>query len=429
MKSGKRRMGFMAFSTYFRIASQLLVFLVLARLLGAEQFGLFSYWFSVTSLIAIPVNYGFGIQLLREAAKDPQSRQVIMDRMLAAKLVLTLAVLLVCAPASVAVSSLALFWLLLFTAIAESYVDFCNFALRSQDGYAGEARVTFVASLLQLILVSAVALASAAVIPVAAAYCASRCAALLLTYRMAYGGRRRLPLDFSAATLCATLRSGFPYAADMGVSTFNNAIDIILLKQMSSVRSVGIYQAGLRLMMGGTTPAMVVSNVYLPKVSALDSEGREYRLAVADLNLKMVALGGGISLLLALFSGPITTLFFGPEYAELALLLPWFALVLVLRYVAASFGINLTAAGHQSVRVVANLIYLAVFAVAALLLIPPLQGTGALMAGACAMLALISGYLGYSLWKRLPSGYNLSSSSVFAGVIGVILFIILGNLR
>ena len=429
MKSGKFQMGFMAFSTYFRIGSQLLVFLLLARMLGAEQFGLFSYWFSITSLVAIPVNYGFGVQLLREAAREPEQRQTIVNQMLAAKLLLTLAVLALCALASGCISSLPLFWLLLITALFESYVDFYNFALRSQGGYASEARVTFAASLLQLVLVAGTALLAPSLVPVAAAYCASRALALLMTRRTARtGAPSGGALQFAPASLVATLRSGFPYAADMGVTVFNNAIDVILLKQLATVRVVGIYQAGLRLMMGGTTPAMVVSNVYLPRVSALDSSSKEYARAVADLNLKMVALGGGISVLLALFSEPLTEILFGAEYQELAQLLPWFALVLVLRYVAASFGINLTAAGHQSVRVVANLLYLAVFLVASFLLIPTHQAVGALMAGACATLALALGYLSYSLWKRLPSGYNLSSSLVFCGVIAMILSTILGKI-
>lgn len=429
MRSGKFQMGFMAFSTYFRIGSQLLVFLLLARMLGAEQLGLFSYWFSIATLVAIPVNYGFGMQLLREAAREPEQHQAIVNRMLAAKLLLTLAVLTLSALGSAWVSSLPLFWLLLLNALIESYIDFYNFAIRSRGGYASEARVTFVASLLQLALVAGTALLAPSPVPVAAAYCASRALALMMTRRTTRASAPSgTPFRFAPASLAATLRSGFPYAADMGVSVLNNAIDVILLKQFASVRVVGIYQAGLRLMVGANTPTMVMGNVYLPRVSALDSSSKEYARAVADLNLRMVALGGGISLVLALFSESLTEILFGAEYQELAQLLPWFALVLVLRYVAASFGINLTAAGHQSVRVVANLVYLAVFLVASFLLIPSHQAVGAVMAGALATSALALGYLSYSLWIGLPSGYNLSRSLVFGGVIAMIVSTILGKL-
>lgn len=428
MKFFNTHIGFMAFSTYFRIGSQLLVFLLLARILGAEQFGQFSFWLSAATLVTIPINYGFGIQLLREAAKAPEQLPSILGQMLSVKLILTALVILGCFLYSLtAAEKTTLFWLLLLVAIAESYIDFYNFALRSQGHYCHEARLALVTSVLQLPLLVVTALLAPKPVFVAAAYVVSRVSALLLTLRAV---RLNSPASgktarFSYAMLRSTLRSGFPYAADMGVTTLNSVVDIILLKQMTDLRTVGIYQAGLRIMMGANTPTTVVSNVYLPRVSALERHSPEYRGAMMDLNMKMVAVGGGISLVLALFSKFIATTLFGTEYQDLAVLLPWFALVLVLRYVAACFGINLTASGHQSVRVVANLIYSVVFISAALVLVPMYQATGLLMSSVCAILLLSCIYYAYVLINRLPSGFNAKNSTVFGTIILIITLIVL----
>jgi len=430
MKILNTHIGFMAFSTYFRIGSQLAVFLVLARILGADKFGQFSFWFSVATLVAIPINYGFGIQLLREAAKMPAILTSLLEKMLSAKLVLTIIVVFCCIVWSTLVSTPELFWLLFIMAITDSYIDFYNFALRSQGHYSHEAKLAFITSVLQLPLLVVTAFLTSEVVFVAAAYLISRIIALILTIRIVH---QYLPsstskIDLSHEIIINTLRSGFPYAADMGVATLNSTIDIVLLKQMTDVRTVGIYQAGMRLMMGGTTPATVISNVYLPRVSSLDCTSSDYSSAIISLNIKMVLVGGLISLFLAIFSKSIVTTLFGPGYHELAGLLPWFALVLVLRYVAAAFGINLTASGHQSVRVVSNLIYLITFVCAALLLVPIFKTTGLLMASVFSVLVLSTIYYSYVLVKKLPTGFNLINASIFIAIIFIITYIILGDL-
>lgn len=431
MKLFNTHIGFMAFSTYFRIGSQLLVFLVLARLLGVEQFGQFSFWFSLTTLVTIPINYGFGIQLLREAARMPEALHSILAQMLSAKLFLTIIVVFCCVLFSFFVTDTELFWLLLLMAIVDSYIDFYNFALRSQGHYSYESKLTFIISLLQLPLITIAAFLSSKIVIVAAAYLLSRIVGLILTLRIVhqYLSLSTSRLVFSYATIMNTLRGGFPYAADMGVTTLNTSIDIILLKQMTDVRTVGIYQAGMRLLMGGTTPATVVSNVYLPRVSAIDCNSAAYSTAIINLNMRMVTVGGGISLLLAMFSKQITTTLFGPSYQDLARLLPWFSLVLVLRYIAASFGINLTASGHQSVRVIANLMYLIIIIGAALLLVPTYKVIGLLMASVCSVLVLTAIYYMYVIMKKLPSGFNSRNSILFITIISIIICIILGDLQ
>lgn len=428
MNSSKWHLGFMAFSTYFRIASQLLIFVLLARILGAEQYGVISYWLSVTTLIAIPINYGFGTQILREAAHSPESLPALLSGMLRAKIWLSLLIGGLLLLGTLIFPVPAVFWVLLLLSWADSFSEFYNFALRSRGQFAFEARLALATSLLQF-SVLAVALWSREVLPVALAYLCCRGVALVITWR---GARSTLGLERGAvgnpAPLFKTLASGLPYAADVAMSTLNNAVDIVILKQLTDLRTVGIYQAGSRLMLGGTTPATVLSNVYLPRVSALDSGGKEYASAIAGMNLKMLLAGGAVSLALALGNELITDLLFGPGYRELAQLLPWFALVLVLRYVAASFGINLTASGHQSVRVLANLGYLATFLGAAFLLVPRYQAVGLLAASACATLALALTYSGYVLARRLPSGIDLGNAGIFVAMIAVICGRIAGGL-
>jgi len=417
----------MTFSAYFRIAAQLVVFFILARFLGAEQFGQFSYWFSAASLVSIPINYGFGTQLLREVAKTPENLQSMLTSMLFTKMLLTLTVFSLSVLFWVIAVDSALFIILLIVAIAESYVDFYNYVLRCRGLYEQEARLILVISLIQLPIVACTALLTMNAIFVAVAYLFSRAIALVLTRRVVcqYLPEKNTKIGLSLMTVREAMRSGFPYAADIGVTTFNSAIDVVLLKQMADLHSVGIYQAGMRLMLGATTPATVAVNVYLPRISSLNSTSVEYSQAIISLNMKMVVVGGAFSLIFALFGELITSVLFGSEYQALSKALPLFALLLVLRYVAAALGINLTASGYQSVRVVANLIYCVVFVVVSLFLVPVYKVLGLVVASICSVLALIIIYYIYVVVKKLPAGFNIFNSLIFASIIIFITYFIM----
>lgn len=427
MKFLNASIGFMAFSAYFRIGTQLAVFLSLARFLGTEQFGQFSYWLSVATLISIPINYGFGNQLLREAGRSPEKLQTIFTSMFFTKTTLTITTIILSVVFWLFTQESNLFIIILLAAITESYVDLYNFLLRSRGFYQQEARLTVITSIVQLSLVACTAFISTNAALVAVAYLCSRIIAIFLTRRAIYKSfpTRKLRADFSFATVRDAMYSGFPYAADIGVTTFNSTIDVILLKQMSDLHSVGIYQAGMRLMLGATTPATVAVNVYLPRISSLDSKSAGYSQAIINLNMKMVVVGGIFSLILAIFSKMITTVLFGAEYQTLSMLLPLFALLLVLRYVAAALGINLTASGHQSVRVIANLIYSVVFISASLILIPLYKTSGLLMASIFSVLVLIIVYYIYVAAIKLPFGFNAFNSLIFISITAVIVYLLL----
>lgn len=409
MDSSKKNLGFMAFSTYFRLASQFIIFLVLARRLGAEQFGYFSYLLSICTIILLPVNYGFGMQLMREAAYNSELLTVKMQDMIKAKTCLALIVLILCAVYSLFGLISTMFWLMLTSLLFESYTELYNYALRSQGLFRQEARLALITSLFQFIIVIAAATAYAKIYAVIISYFIARLISYCITLKI-YGqsiGYVKGELNINLKNVVISLRSGFPYAADMAVTTMNNSVDIVLIKNMIGIHSVGVYQAGMRLMMGGATPATVVSNVYLPRIASLDIASIEYKYAVKEVATKMIVLGAAISISLTLFDELIVSKLFGSQYSELAGIFNLFAAILMLKYLAACLGVNLTAAGYQSVRAIANIVYLIVFIVASLILMPYYNLTGVLLSTILATSSLILLYGAYAVLKKLPIGLSI----------------------
>lgn len=422
----------MTVSTLMRLGAGFLLFIFLARKLGPEIFGQLAYWLAFSSLLALLVNYGFGLQLLREIGRDPNSAAKVYRATLAAKIVLSLLIIVVGLVIGLLESvPTTIFWSLLIMALAESFAEHINFVLRALGYFDKEARFSLFTSALNFFGVLLPLLVFGTITAVAVGFLLSRCATLLLGWRLALPF---LPVmqksnDWSFADVWKTLRDGFPYAADMAVSTLNSTLDVILLSYMTSTKAVGLYQAGLKLMQGANSIAPIVGNVYTPHIASQQMQRADCSSIVTKLILKMSLLGGGVGAIFAVGNILITNLLFGVEYSQLSILLPWFGLALIVRFVAAGFGINLTAHGLQTVRVFANGLALVVLIVVAMIAIPIYGVVGMLMAFVCATLLVGALYLGALYRQGIPTGINVLNVCVIFIFLAPIAIQILGNTK
>ncbi|MEI7786454.1 MAG: hypothetical protein WCK08_18840, partial [Betaproteobacteria bacterium] len=101
--------------------------------------------------------------------------------------------------------------------------------------------------------------------------------------------------------------------------------------------------------------SMVAGNVFIPRLSRvlgdLAAHGRvvqQLKRTYIGLAVVSGALVWGLGWLLMRYG-------YGPAFFELTSLWPWLALLIVVRVVAAKYGVQLTALGQQTVRSVVNM--------------------------------------------------------------------------
>ena len=87
----------MAVTTASKMLSGIVVFVIMARVLGPHDFGLVVYSFTLASIFVLLVDYGFSQQLLRDIGAAPQAIHQLMGRVLVAKVALSIAMLILCA--------------------------------------------------------------------------------------------------------------------------------------------------------------------------------------------------------------------------------------------------------------------------------------------------------------------------------------------
>ncbi len=419
----------MAASTLVRLLSSMVLFIALARVYGPEEFGRFFYNFTLASMFLLVLEYGFGPQLRREIGRAPLAAPQIMGRVFIAKLLLAALVLLMVLVYFVMqpqrLTDLPIFSLLLLSAILASFADFFLIAFRGIGKFHEETKIATAGSVLHFVLIFGLALAGAGMLLLALGFVLSRSISLLWSWQ----ANRRIvgPLVLAGQGVgsgLTTLRGSFAYAVDAGFTNFFQQVDTLIVNHYLGAAAVGVYQAGMRFLQGAMQFSPVLANVYLPAIANhLDQPAQLSRLA-SKLNWQLLGLGTAGWLGFALLGGPVTAIIYGSKYQGLAPLWPHIGLLMLLRYIAASQGVLLTATGGQGVRVWAQMVALGVLLVSAPVLIGHFGLTGMLMALSLTALSLLIIYSATLLWRESPTGFNTGTALISCCALGVAFFLL-----
>lgn len=405
---------FMTLSTMVRLLSAVVLFIIMARVLGPADFGRFMYSFTLASIAVLIIEYGFVIQLLRDIGRNPNKVNSIMADAFTAKLLLTTGVILVSAILSVIFLSgyqeILLFWLLFGSCTLNSFGDFWNIAFRGVGKFSEETKVATSGSIFHFLAIVIILFYSSGLIEIAFGFFISRLFYCLLSWR-AFSrifGKVNL-LGSSVSNSFAKLKECLPYAIDTGVSNFFNQIDTMLVKHFTGPAGVGIYQAGMRFVNGAMQFAPVLGNVYIPKISAINPSDQQFSSIAKRMNLIMIALGLMVWLGFAFLGKYITSFILGNEFSELNALWPWLGMLVFVRYLTASQGVLLTSSGSQRIRIIAQVAALINLLVCAPFFLQSFGVIGIVFALIVTLLLLFAIYFGALLSKKIPTGMGIAN--------------------
>lgn len=416
----KRNFALTATSVGSRLLASTLLFLVLARLWGPEDFGVFSFVFSVSALLMLTVDFGFGTFLLREIAADPDKAAELIGQGLRVKFflasVLTVASGVVFLIFGSRALPLSLFVLLLLAALIQSFAEYFIAPLRAVGRYDLETYLATVGNAAQFFLAGGAAWLGGTPVSVAASIVVSRLLYLIASWRTLTGIVPLIRMRQVPGNLRTTLLHSWPYGVDQALTSVWSFIDVITVRLLFGAQAVGLYAAGQKILQGVGALAPVVGNVMIPQLArkAHLRAPDTWRVATVTGSL-MAGIGLFFALPLIVFPDWLTNILFGSDFLPLAAWLPWFGAILITRYCAAGFGVVLSAIGLQKKRVIGQVFAVLVYGSSTLLV--ALNGwdiywaLGALLAAMFAMGMTYAIYL--ELARRrgfggIPSGVRRS---------------------
>ena len=377
----------MGLSSIVRLGTSLLLFILIARHLGPEEFGHYMFWYGVTLLCALLANYGLSNMLLKEIAQHPERVADILGESLSLRLILSGGIFLCALGGSAIVDRPELLLALLLVHLVEIISDTFYVAYRAVGHYARESQLAACAAIIQLAFVATAVATTPHSGVIALAHLAGKAVQLTLILPAS----KRIFGTFSlqsAHTIFKLAMRAKAYAIDNLLGSVFGNIDSIVLRIYAGIDVVGIYQSGMRIFQGGAQAAPILSNVFLPEMAknALH-KGKKSHTALI-LQAVFLVYGMTFGLALAYFSDQIVNLAFGENYSQLAVLLPLFGLLFFVRFFVAAWGVILTAVGHQGYRAKATAIHLVFMLPAGSFLAYTMQARGWLIAAILANLLL-----------------------------------------
>jgi len=415
-----RNIFWMGLSSATRLGTGFILFVLIARHLGPEEFGHYMFWYGATFLCSLLANYGLGNMLLKEIAQRPESAADMLGKALTLRLMLSGCIFLCALGSSTVVDRPELLLALLLAHLVETISSTFYCAYRAVGHYARESQLAACAAIVQLIFVATAIITNQNAGIIALAYLTGKTSQLALIFPIS----KRIFGTFSLQPVNTVFKLAVhikAYAIDniLG-NTFGN-IDSIVLRAYAGIDAVGIYQSGMRIFQGGAQAAPILGNVFLPEMArqTVGEKKNPQRIALV-LQAFFLTYGVIFGLVLAYFPDQIVNFAFGESYKQLAALLPLFGLLFFIRFFAAAWGVILTAIGHQRYRAKATAIHLLFMLSVGSYLSYSMQAQGWLIGLILASLLLGMLYMVHAI----HAGYAaFAKISVAAIIVGALFFI------
>jgi len=414
-----RNIFWMGLSSAVRLCTGLILFVLIARHLGPEEFGHYMFWYGATFLCALLANYGLSNMLLKEIAQHPERVANALGESLSLRITLSSGIFLLALGSSVLVDRADLLLLLLLVHLVEVASETFYVAYRAVGHYARESQLAACAAIAQLAFIVVAVNTNQEAGVIAFAHLAGKVVQLSLILPMS----KRILGIFTLQSIYTSFKLAMrtkAYAIDHILGSAFGNIDSVILRIYTSIDIVGIYQSGMRIFQGGSQAAPILGNVFLPAMARQAFfKGRSARTALI-LQISFLLYGISFGLVLAYFSDQIVELAFGKNYKQLTTLLPFFGLLFFIRFFVASWGVILTALGQQSYRAKVIAVYLCFLLIIGNYLSFVMQAQGWLIAAILANLLL--GLL--MMIRAIHIGFRSTTTlSLCALLLGCLLFV------
>lgn len=326
---------------------------LIARMIGQESFGQYSFGLALTQTVGVLADFGLNLFLIREVSQHPGQLKKYLSNVLSIKLITTLvvwAILAVIMTAGDYTSEIM---------IAIGIFAFANFILalnmtlisvfRANQDMRYEALSGIIFNLFNLAFSLIVVMSDLTLVGLAAAYLAASLFQAVYLWK-AYIERWGVPKLGLDREFISLWKGRVVWLGLGGVFFFiYDRAPQLLLQFFGSDAQVGTYAAVYRMFVGISILPVVIGNVLLPQMSNLLTSGNNQHIAKLLRRVINGLLLVGIIGTLALYgaAGPIIKLLYGAKYASSIPVLKIMAWQLLFTFPGSVLGSLVIAVGEE----------------------------------------------------------------------------------
>jgi O-antigen/teichoic acid export membrane protein len=406
-----RNTGWMIFGLGANALFRAGVLLLLARLLGVNEYGVFAGAFALVSTVAPYSSLGSQMIFMRYVSTDRDMASTYWGNMIAVmagSTVILIAALSFVSRVLLGPGTAALVAILVVSNCFMSQLANCaSNVFQTFEDLRHTAWLTAFANLMLLLLVAGLAFSIHRATPVQCAlaffgaYTVSACVALAWVHR--YVGRIKISLSL----LFRRFWEGIGFSLAGSTQAVYNDVDKLMLSHYGMNTVDGFYTFAYRIVDFSTIPVNSIDAACLPRYFALSSQGLSSVVRLAKRIVPFAALSGLLAAVVMLLGSPFVIRLVGHGFANALHVLRWLCVLPVLRGVHQLTGGVLTATGLQNYRTAAQFAVAALNVAMNLMLIPSHGWRGAAWASVASdgALAILNALLVvFAVWRsKRPS--------------------------
>ncbi|NJR68259.1 MAG: oligosaccharide flippase family protein [Synechococcales cyanobacterium CRU_2_2] len=386
LQSATLRGGLWIFASRLgRNALQAVYFVLIARSLGAEQYGTFVGVASLVKILLPFAAWGSGEILMKHVSRHPELFSAYWGN----ALVMTAAFSTACMTLLIGCSDLVLpssatLGLIVCVGLADlvfsRILEITLSAFMAVELHHLNAQLHVLLTLNSVI--AAICLAVFVPEPNVTAwgglYLMSRVVtlaiALILVHRTL--GKPKPALKWIAPELA----DGFYFSVDFSAYTLSNDLDKTMLARIGTLQAAGLYAAAYRIIDVALTPIMSLTAVAYAKFFRAGANGMQGSVGVAKKFVPLAATYGLVASVGICLVAPLASFILGSEYDGVVEAIRWLSPLLFLRSIQSFAADTLTGAGLQGIRTVLQVSVALLNGVGNFFLIPLFSWKGAVWA-------------------------------------------------
>lgn len=391
---------FLSTSLFFKLLINVFVIFYIAKMVSISDFGSFSLAFIIASITTLCLDYGFNLKGLVLTSKKKEEINEELSSMIFSKIIITVIIVffyfLFFMLSNYDATTNKVIAILALSAIPASFGNFYLNSFKIINRFEKEAIGYIIQGVFLLILLGINHFyGSENIIYYSITLLTARVIYMLYGFFVFRKGfLKRVTFDFRKSIIAIKTATPFGVHLILGASIIY--IDTFILSILSILENVGLYQAGMRIIMASMIIAVIISDAFIPEIAKI-FENKSIASKKLSKLFEFILLFAGLTLSSIFFyKKTIILLLFSQDYLILESYIVLILFIILLRYIGIVPGIILTSFGKQIIRARAVVISAISSIILNVILIPIYGIKGAFLASLIAHFILNIIYVYYA---------------------------------
>jgi O-antigen/teichoic acid export membrane protein len=403
-----------------RFFSSALLYIILARALGVEEFGRLMFALSFTGIFLTFIDYGFNLLIVKEVSQKPESLKNLVSYIINAKILLsiifTIILIITLKILNSTDDTLLIVGILWLSAIFYSFGFFFNNIFRGLNRFQYETYPAILLNASQFVIVGVFLLLGFKILSIAIAYFLARFFYFSYSVYLLSSKVSKISFAFNLSESIKSLKIALPYGVHAILATLYFQIDTVFLSYFKGDVEVGYYQAAMRILMATMMVYEVVISAFFPVIAAsIKNDKEKFDKYALFLNKVVIYIGLVFGIGIFIFSKPIISLLYGAQYQNSIIIMQVLAVVIFLRFLGAGYALFITVAEGQKYRAIGVSLSVVVSIILNIILIPKYGAIGAAIASLITHVVLNSIYFYFSV--KLTNRVFVDTDLLFSALI------------